>query len=168
MAGIAHLAFGFAAKPLRPKVPLAVWLVGSELIDLVWIASYLLGIADWSHTLVMSAAWSVIFGVIAAVIGRDWKAGLLGFGVGISHWILDAVVWPMTYVFPDRPDAIMTFLPGNPAGIGLGLYRHGAGVYATELGLTLAGAAVYAAFLLRRRRAVKAAVSAHEPAAARD
>lgn len=155
MAGIAHLAFGFAAKPLKPKVPLAVWLIGSELIDLVWIASYLLGLKDWSHTLLMSAVWSIILGGIIGGIGRDWKAGLLGFGVGISHWILDAVVWPMTYVFPDRQNAIMTFLPGNPAGIGLGLYRHPAAVYATELGFTLIGAMVYVFFLVRRRRAAQ-------------
>ena len=156
MAGIAHLAFGFAAKPLKPKVPLAVWLVGSELIDIVYLATALIGLNDLSHTLVVSAAWSLAFGIILGAVYRDWKTGLLGFGVVISHWILDAIVWPMIYVFPDRPNAIMTFLPGNPAGIGLGLYRHPAAVYATEFGLTLAGAAVYVIFTVRRRRAKKA------------
>jgi membrane-bound metal-dependent hydrolase YbcI (DUF457 family) len=157
MAGIAHIFFGFASKPLGPKVPLPVWLIGSELIDLLAVALMLAGVervgeAYWSHSLLMSAAWALAFGLILRIAYRDWKSALLGFGAVISHWILDAIVWPMTTVFPDRPDAIMPFVPGSPAGIGLGLYRSAFATYATEIGLTAIGIAIYVAYRVRRRR----------------
>jgi membrane-bound metal-dependent hydrolase YbcI (DUF457 family) len=160
MAGIAHFAFGFAAKPLKPKVPLAVWLVGSELLDVLAITFSYIGLerpneAYWTHSLLMAAAWGLAFGAIVGGFAREWKAGAFGFGVVLSHWVLDAIVWPMTSIYPDRPDAVMPFAPGNSAGIGLGLYRNSAVVaWITELGLFLGGAAIYAIFLARRRRAV--------------
>jgi hypothetical protein len=156
MAGIAHMFFGFASKTLRPKVPLPVWLVGSELIDLVAIAFMLTGIekpneAYWSHSMLMSAAWGLAFGLVLRIAYRDWKSGLLGFGAVFSHWILDAIVWPMTSVYPERGDAVMPFLPGNPAGIGLGFYRSSIAAWATELGLTAIGVAIYVAYRVKRR-----------------
>jgi hypothetical protein len=164
MAGIAHLFFGFASKPLGPKVPLPVWLVGSELIDLLciplmWMGIERVGEAYWSHSLLMSAAWGLAFGLVLWIAYRDWKSGLLGFGAVVSHWVLDAIVWPMTSIFPDRPDAIMPFVPGSPAGIGLGLYRNPAAAYATEIGLTALGVAIYVAYRVRRRRAAAAAAA---------
>lgn len=157
MAGIAHAFFGFAAKPLRPRVPLAIWLVGSELLDLLALLFMVAGIekpneAYWSHSLLMAVAWSIVFGFILWIAYRDWKSGLLGFAAVFSHWIVDAIVWPMTAVFPDRPNAVMPFLPGNPAGIGLGLYRSPFAAYATEIGLTACGVAIYVAFRIRQRR----------------
>jgi membrane-bound metal-dependent hydrolase YbcI (DUF457 family) len=156
VAGMAHMFFGFAAKPLGPKVPLPVWLVGSELIDLAAIAFMLAGIervgeAYWSHSMLMSAAWGLAFGLVLWIAYRDWKSGLLGFGTVFSHWILDAIVWPMAAIYPDKSEAIMPFLPGNPAGIGLGLYRSAFAAYATEFGLTAIGLAIYVAYRVRRR-----------------
>jgi hypothetical protein len=157
MAGIAHAFFGFAAKPLGPKVPLAAWLVGSELLDFAAIAFSYAGIegpneAYWTHSLLMAAAWGLAFGLALWIAYRDRKLGLLGFGVVFAHWLLDALVWPMAAIFPDRATAVMPFLPGSPAGIGLGLYRSAFAAYATELGMTAAGLAIYVAYLVRRRR----------------
>ena len=36
MAGLGHLGFGFAAKPVARKVPLWVLLISTELLDLLW------------------------------------------------------------------------------------------------------------------------------------
>lgn len=44
MAGLGHLGFGFAAKAIAPKVHLAVLLIATELIDILWGIFYFTGI----------------------------------------------------------------------------------------------------------------------------
>jgi hypothetical protein len=44
MAGLGHLGFGFAAKPLAPKVHIVVLLIASELTDILWGIFYITGI----------------------------------------------------------------------------------------------------------------------------
>src|ERR1035437_10763231 len=63
MAGLGHIGFGFAAKPMAPKVHLIVLLIATELIDILWGVFYFTGIdrnkvgidsSPWSHSLFMS------------------------------------------------------------------------------------------------------------------
>lgn len=157
MAGLAHFGFGFAAKPLAPRVPLAAWLAGSQLIDLLAITLPLVGLekpdeAYWSHSLLMAGVWGLVFGLAVGGFSRDLKAGLLGFAVVFAHWMLDALVWPMAVIYPDKATVVMPFLPGDPAGIGLGLYRSVAAVAIVEPVLFLGGAAAYAVYRIRLRR----------------
>jgi hypothetical protein len=60
MAGLGHLGFGFAAKPIAPRVHLLVLLGATELIDILWVVFYFTGIdrngvgadsSPWSHSL---------------------------------------------------------------------------------------------------------------------
>ncbi|MGB8357583.1 MAG: hypothetical protein WCD55_03115, partial [Bacteroidales bacterium] len=60
MAGLGHLGLGFAAKPIVPRVHLAVLLVAAELTDILWALFYFTGIdrgsvgidsSPWSHSL---------------------------------------------------------------------------------------------------------------------
>ena len=42
--GVGHLAVGFAAKRIAPGVPLALFLVGATLLDILWSMFILLGL----------------------------------------------------------------------------------------------------------------------------
>jgi len=73
MAGLGHLGFGFAAKPIAPKVHLVVLLIASELIDILWGIFYFTGIDrgnletnsfPWSHSLLMSVIWSLLAAIL--------------------------------------------------------------------------------------------------------
>jgi hypothetical protein len=79
---IGHAALAFAAKPLAPRASLAVLLAATYWLDMVWPVLLLAGIEHvridpgntaftpldfwdypWSHSLVLAAAWSVLFGL---------------------------------------------------------------------------------------------------------
>jgi len=61
MAGLGHLRFGFAAKALAPKVHLAVLLIATELIDILWGIFYFTGIdrGQFDHGNGHAARWSL-------------------------------------------------------------------------------------------------------------
>ena len=80
MAGLGHIGFGFAVKPIAPKVHLFVLLIATELIDILWGVFYFTGLdqnrvgidsSPWSHSLFMSMIWSVLAALIAARIYHD-------------------------------------------------------------------------------------------------
>jgi len=86
MAGLGHIGFGFAAKPIVPKVHLVVLLIATELIDILWGIFYFTGIdrgnldinsSPWSHSLFMSVIWSVIAALLAGRIYHDKSSGII-------------------------------------------------------------------------------------------
>ena len=110
MSGIGHLAPGFIAKTVEPKVPLWIYLVAGESNDLLYFAftatglekpsatsmsfsegvKYLThGSIPWSHGFFMSVVWSGVIAGIAYLVWRDKKVSALLGAVAFSHWIMD-------------------------------------------------------------------------------
>ncbi len=146
MAGLGHFGFGFAAKRLAPKAPLAVLLLASEAVDIVYIAVYLMGFGGdaaeyMSHSLIMSVVWAVIAGAAAFIFTRNARsAAAIGLTV-FAHWVLDSLVWPMTAVIPDAV-GMPLFFKDSPR-VGLGLYRWPAVLAVGESGLLIGGIIIY-------------------------
>jgi len=166
-----HCAVGLAAKPAAPKVPLGVMLLATVILDILAISFTSAGIEGagetglpWSHGLFMSVVWSLAFGLLAARVFRDYRAGAVVGLLVFSHWALDFVShpipfssfswrsWQWSYGHPLPSDLPLLFAGSRK--VGLGLYNSISAVEATvlELGMFVAGAAVYAAFLVKRRR----------------
>jgi hypothetical protein len=90
-----HFAAGLALHGRAPRVPVAVLLIGSFLLDLLWIA---LGITHldktdwdgWSHSLVMSIFWATLFARLVLALGakgrwRGMARSHLPLRVGLDH-----------------------------------------------------------------------------------
>ena len=154
MAGLGHLGFGFAAKPIVPRIHLVVLLIASELIDILWFFFYLTGIdrgsvgsdsSPWSHSLFMSLVWSVLAALVAGRIYHDRRSGLIIGLLVFSHWVVDFITHPMGAVFgskPLPPDIPLFF--GDSPKVGLGLYNHFFTLaVATDLIMLVSGIAIY-------------------------
>ncbi len=160
MAGIAHLGFAFGAKPVAPKVPLIIFIVAAELLDILWFLFYIIGIENlsgtspWSHGLFMSVIWSILAGSSVGIIFHSSRAGIVTGTIVFSHWILDLITHPMGAILaghPLPPDLPLLF-NGSPM-VGLGLYNHSAMVaYLTELILTGAGLPIYFAYKKKAKK----------------
>jgi hypothetical protein len=164
MAALGHLALGFAAKPLEPKIPLGVSLVAAEALDILWVGFSVTGIDPGvngafplSHGLFMSVVWSVMAALIARFIFRNRRSGIIiGFLV-FSHWVLDLITHPMGAVlggYPLSPD-LPLFFNGSPQ-VGFGLYNHSFAVaMAADLGMFILGITLYVTNIVKKRRAGK-------------
>jgi membrane-bound metal-dependent hydrolase YbcI (DUF457 family) len=85
-----------------------------------------------SHSLFAVVGWALLFGAVYFLIRRDRRTSLvLGLAV-LSHWLLD---W-LTH----RPD--LPLFPGS-ARVGLGLWQSLPATLIVELGLFVAGVALY-------------------------
>lgn len=154
MAAVAHLGIGFAAKPLAPKVPIWVLLIASELLDILWLAFYVIGVdrnvsmdraSPWSHGLFMSSVWSIAAGCIAAFVYRDPRSSIVIASVVFSHWLLDLITHPMGAIFGGKvlsPD--LPLLMSGSRRVGLGLYNHSFFLAAfSDVTIFLVGMAIY-------------------------
>jgi hypothetical protein len=163
MAGLGHLAFGFAAKPIVPRMHLVVLLFTSELIDILWGIFYFNGIDSgntdsnsfpWSHSLFMSLIWSFLAAVIFGIIYHDNRSGIIIGLIVFSHWIIDFITHPMGAIFggtPLPPDLPLFF--NSSHNVGLGFYNHSFTLaIATDLGMLLIGVVIY---LLHRIKLLK-------------
>jgi hypothetical protein len=172
MGPLGHFSVGLAAKPAVPKVPLGILLLATLILDVLAIAFGFAGIETggtaglpWSHGLFMSVVWSVAAALLTARIYRDRRAGLVVGLLVFSHWVLDFVShpipfpsfswssWQWSYGHPLPPD-LPLFLGGSRK-IGLGLYNHISAVEATalEFGMFILGGAVYATYVVQKRKA---------------
>jgi hypothetical protein len=152
MAGLAHLGFGFAAKRFAPKVPLAVLLICSIAIDLLYLFFWLIGIeksgtAYWSHSLFMAAVWSAATAGVAALFSRKVRTAIVIGLLVFSHWMVDFIVWPMSAIYPDAT-GMPLFFEGSPI-VGLGLYNSLIPVIIGEAGMVILGVVIYV-FALRK------------------
>lgn len=164
MAALGHLAFGFAAKPLAPKVPIGVLLVATEALDILWVGFSITGVdpsvngsSPLSHGLFMSAVWSVIAALLIGFIYRDRRSGMIVGLLVFSHWVVDLITHPMGAIFggiPLPPD-LPLFFNGSPQ-VGFGLYNHSFAVaMATDVGMLILGVAIYVTNIAKKRRASK-------------
>jgi hypothetical protein len=148
---IGHHAVGFASKRATPRVSLGWLIAGPLLLDLIWPIFLLTGIEHvrihrgdtrltpldfydypWTHSLVMSLAWSVAFGLLYFAIRRYGRGALiLGLGV-FSHWVFDFIV--------HRPD--LPLWPGGPK-VGLGLWNYPFAELTIEAALFAVGILLY-------------------------
>jgi membrane-bound metal-dependent hydrolase YbcI (DUF457 family) len=174
MAGLAHAAVGLVAKPLVPEVNVGWLILGTFVLDILWVAFWCVGLETspayhgpgahppwWDHSLLMAVVWSVLFGLLAAWLGRRCRRTLIGVVVGLmvfSHWVLDWITHPMTALSPTDKGIPLAF--GNSPLVGLGLYRSITAVWITEIGGFLAGLAVYIVWRVRRKHSHPVAESA--------
>jgi hypothetical protein len=149
---IAHFGVGLGAKKFAPKVSLGMLFIAAQFLDLLWPTLLLLNIEhvaihpelenskqlafiDYpiSHSLLLSIAWSVIFGGLFWIIRKDLRAAVvLGICV-LSHWILDLIVH-----FHDLP-----LYPGNSPLVGFGLWGSTIATQFTEGAIFITGMVVY-------------------------
>jgi membrane-bound metal-dependent hydrolase YbcI (DUF457 family) len=149
---IGHLALGFAAKPVAPRVSLAVLFAAAQLADLLWPVLVALGVErvridpgntaftpldfvsyPYSHSLVMLVVWGVVLAALhGRGVSRDRRTFAVLVALVVSHWLLDFVT--------HRPD--MPLYPGSPT-VGFGLWNSVGGTLVVELAMYGAGLWVY-------------------------
>ncbi len=171
MAAFAHLGIGFAAKPLAPYVNVGWLVLGNEVLDILWGAFYWSGLESapgsvapdahlpwWEHSLLMAVVWSLLFGWLAWLLARRSQHRMqigVAFGLMVfAHWVLDWITHPMTAAIPGDKGLPLAF--GNSPQLGLGLFRFGAAIWPTEIGVTVLGLAVYLVWRVRQRLAMNA------------
>ena len=123
---VGHFAVAFGARRLERTLSLGTLALAAMLSDFLWALFMLAGVEHvdirpgvrgaanylvmtdiaWSHSLLMAAAWSVVFaGVYFAFWGNKRGSALLLLVV-ISHWLLDFVsnppALPLSPWLPDR------------------------------------------------------------------
>lgn len=147
---IGHAAVALAAKPLAPRVNLALLLAAAFWIDMVWPVLLLAGLEQvridpgntaftpldfvhypWTHSLAAVVVWSLLFGAISLKSGKR-ESLILGLLV-FSHWVLDAL--------SHRPD--LPLWPGSATVVGLGLWNSVPATLAVELAMFAAGVWIY-------------------------
>lgn len=124
----AHFASALALKAREPRAPTWGLLVGVGVLDILFGPFVLVGIErmsltpgvspgfsldhiDWSHSLLMSLVWSLLFG---AAFLRRGRAVAIMMGIAVfSHFVLDVVVHPSD----------MALWPGSSVHLGFGLWR---------------------------------------------
>ena len=158
---VGHFAVGFASKRLAPRASGGVLLAAPLFLDLLWPIFLATGLESvridpgntaftpldlhdypWSHSLVTSLAWSVLFALGYYAFSR-YRRGALVVGAGVfSHWVLDFVT--------HRPD--MPLYPGSAVSVGLGLWNSRAGTMLVESAMFVAGVWIYARTTRARNR----------------
>jgi hypothetical protein len=151
---VGHYGVSFAAKRAGKHVPLWVWFIAVQWLDVIWSVLVLMGIEKlrivpgfteanaldlyympYTHGLPGAIVLSLIFGGIVALptTGNRGTTILLVAAASFSHWVLDLVVHT-----PDLP------LYDNTAKVGFGLWRHVAFSFPLELIVLGLGASLYA------------------------
>jgi len=150
---VGHYGVSFAGQSRERRVPLWIWFIAVQWLDVIWSILVLAGIEKlrivpgftqanaldlyympYTHSLPGSIVLSLIFGGIVALFtsGRRWSTMLLVAAASFSHWVLDLLVHT-----PDLP------LYDDSAKVGLGLWRHVAWSFPLELVVLGVGAWLY-------------------------
>jgi hypothetical protein len=151
---VGHYGVAFGAKPHTPVLPLWVYFIAVQWLDVVWSILVLCGVKKlhiipgftqanpydlyympYTHGLPGAIVLSLALGaIVAATVARQrGKAFLVVSAAAFSHWILDLIVH-----VPDLP------LYDNTDKVGFGLWRHVALSFPLELIVLLAGTWRYA------------------------
>ncbi len=149
---IGHFAVAFAAKKVAPKSSLGTLVIAAAFLDVVWPVLVLFGVErlrivpgftainpfdfvhyPWSHSLLMTAVWALLFALVYFAVRRD-RVGAVWLGIVVaSHWVLDFVSHS-----PDMP-----LYPGGSERLGLGLWQSIPATFAVEGLMFAAGIALY-------------------------
>jgi hypothetical protein len=150
---VGHYGVSFAASPLRRRIPLWIWFIAVQWMDIVWSVLVLFGIEKlhivpgftqanaldlyympYTHGLPGSIVLSLVLGVLVALFvpGDRLTTILAVAAASFSHWLLDLLVH-----VPDLP------LYDNTAKVGLGLWRHIILSFPLELVFLCLGAWLY-------------------------
>lgn len=151
---VGHYGVSLAIRPMARRLPLWVWFIAVQWMDVVWSVLVLLGVEKvriipgfteanaldlyympFTHGLPGSIVLSLLLGVIVALFtpGQRTATVLLVAAASFSHWILDLIVH-----VPDLP------LYDNSAKVGFGLWRHVGLSFSLELTVLGLGAWLYA------------------------
>jgi len=149
---LGHFAVALGAKKAAPGTSLGTLILSAQFLDLLWPIFVLLGIEhvridpgntaitpldfyDYplSHSLLTAVAWSVVVGGTHFLVRREARTAVVLYLVVLSHWFIDAVA--------HRPD--LPVIPGSDLLVGLGLWNSVPATVVVELGLFIAGIALY-------------------------
>jgi len=149
-----HYGVSFAARSVGRYVPLWVWFIAVQWMDIVWSVLVFLGIEKfrivpgfteanaydlyympYTHGLPGSIVLSFVLGALVALFtpGNRATTIVLVAAASFSHWVLDLLVH-----VPDLP------LYDNAAKVGFGLWRHVMLSFPLELLVLWLGAWFYA------------------------
>ncbi|MFX0051696.1 MAG: hypothetical protein ACFE8U_10445 [Candidatus Hermodarchaeota archaeon] len=153
MAGIAHLGVGLAFKLITPEVPVVILVVCSYLLDIVFFGFLFVGLeelpkedrvveAPWSHSLFMAVIWSILAALVIILISNNVYISMIIGLLVFSHWVIDFIVSPMTYAFPNDTGKLLHPFGGS-AKVGLGVMSTKIGVIVVEGGAFLLGSILY-------------------------
>lgn len=90
----------------------------------------------------MAIVWSVLAMLIASRFLHDSRIGVILGLLVFSHWIIDFISQPMTFVFLNSASPLLHPFGGAPS-IGLGVWSTGMGVLLGEFGSLIIGLAIY-------------------------
>jgi hypothetical protein len=151
---IGHYGVSFAARRMRVRLPLWVWFIAVQWLDIVWSVLVLLGIEKlrivpgfteanaldlyfmpYTHGLPGSIVLSLVLGALVALTtpGNRLATVLIVAAASFSHWVLDLLVH-----IPDLP------LYDDSAKVGFALWRHVFVSLPLELLVLALGAWLYA------------------------
>ncbi len=142
MAGIAHLGIALAFTLLAPDVHVVILVVCAYLLDIIFLGFMFAGLeqmpksdrvgeAPWSHSLFMAVIWSVLAAIIAMLFTLNpYTTMIIGLLV-FSHWVIDFLVSPMIYAFPNDTGKLLHPFSGSRK-VGLGLMRTKNGAMLSE------------------------------------
>jgi len=149
---VGHLAVGFAAKRIEPRLSLGTTVLASMLPDLLWSGFMLAGIEHvefkqaigagnyfiasdiaFSHSLLMDAVWAALLALAYFLLRRYPRGAWVLFAAVLSHWVLDVIA--------HRSD--MPLAPGVHKLLGLGLWTSIPATLTVEGGMWLAAIIVY-------------------------
>jgi membrane-bound metal-dependent hydrolase YbcI (DUF457 family) len=143
---IGHWAPAFAAAALSPESPrLGTLFIAAQLVDWAFFLFAIVGIENmrvdpeitvmvpfdlfdmpYTHSLLGSFVFAVIFGMLIWALLRSPLAGLMAGGVVLCHWLLDLLV--------HAPDLTLV---GGEHKLGLGLWNYPIIAMPLEIGITL-------------------------------
>lgn len=148
---LGHVALGFAAKRITPRVSLAMLLFAAQWADTVWPLFVGLGIEQvridpgntaftpldfvsypYSHSLIALLVWGLVVGVAYRVVAGGRRTVWVLGSLVVSHWLLDYI--------SHRAD--MPLYPGSTK-YGLGLWNHPQATVVVEALMFAAGLAIY-------------------------
>ena len=107
---VGHFAAGLAMRGRARQVPVAAYVGGAFLLDVLWVAFAVTGLdltpwSDWSHSLVMALVWSSAFAAMFIRFGRRAVAAI--WVIVFSHYWLDlAIQGASLYPHEPKPPAI--------------------------------------------------------------
>lgn len=149
---IGHYGVAFAAKTVAPRVPLGVYFIAVQLLDVLFATFVFVGIErmrivpgftqynpyvlyfmPYTHGLVGSLGWSLVSGTAWYLARRRGREALVVAGAVFSHFILDVPMHTRD----------MPLLGDNSYKMGLGLWNHWEWALALELITLLGGWALW-------------------------